>query len=249
MNTRPGQFEEDAIRLLFNVSRALAREDVPHKIHVAHVAQSTILDEVQLFKNKLLKTSASFTVETCPHYLFFEEEKIPDGATQYKCAPPIRGSGNRKKLWTYLKKGVINTIGSDHSPSPPDLKYLEEGNFLKAWGGIAGLQYSLPATWTAGRDAGATVEEMTEWWSYAPADVVGLSDRGAIEVGKKADLVVWDDEALATTSQEDLHHKHKLSPYNNLKLKGKVHSTFVSGHLMFREGELADETCGKIIRK
>jgi allantoinase len=251
MSTRPGKFEVDAIRLLFKISKNLAAERVPHKIHVAHVSESSILDEIQLFKNKnLLKTieGTSFTVETCPHYLFFEAEKVPDGATQYKCAPPIRAGKNRERLWDYMKKGVINTVGSDHSPSPPELKYLETGDFLKAWGGIAGIQYSLPATWTAARKAGATIEDMAEWWSAAPAAVAGLSDRGAIEKGKKADFVVWDDRAEAETEQEKLHHKHKLSPYNELKMKGKVEATYVSGHLVFSEGEVATEPCGAVIR-
>ena len=248
MRTRPGQFEVDAIRLLFKISKGLSRENVAHKIHVAHVSHSKILDEVQVFKNKILKSAVSFTVETCPHYLFFESESIPDGATQYKCAPPIRDAKNRKDLWNYLRKGTINTIGSDHSPSPPDLKHLETGNFLKAWGGIAGLQYSLPATWTAASELGASIEDMAEWWSYAPAAIVGLADRGAIEVGKKADFVVWDDRARTETGKDKLFHRHKLSPYNGLDMKGKVEASFVSGHLVFSDGQVSDDRCGRIIR-
>ena len=248
MNSRPGEFEEGAVRQLLSISRELGSEGVPHKIHVAHVAEASVLDEVQIYKNKNLRTAVSFTTETCPHYLFFESGGVPDGATQYKCAPPVRTAENREGLWKQLLRGTINTVGSDHSPSPPGLKYLEEGDFLRAWGGIAGLQYGLPATWTAGKERGATVEDMAGWWSSSPAAVAGLEDRGSIEVGKKADLVVWDDEARADTSRESLFHRHKLSPYNDLDLKGKVEATFVSGHLVYSEGEVAGEVCGRIVR-
>ncbi|QDZ20672.1 allantoinase [Chloropicon primus] len=247
--SRPGKFEEDAIRQLLGISKALAGEGVPHKIHVAHVAQASILDEVQIYKNKNLRSfEVSFTTETCPHYIFFQSEEVPDGATQYKCAPPIRNKENKEALLRQLKRGTINTIGSDHSPSPPDLKFLKEGDFLRAWGGIAGLQYSLPASWTAASEHGATIEDMAEWWSSAPAAVAGLTDRGSIEVGKKADLVVWNEKALAETGKGQLFHKHKLSPYNDRKMKGRVEASIVSGHLVFSKGQLSQDVCGRIVR-
>ncbi len=195
----------------------------------------------------LRRETVAFTAETCPHYLVFESESVPAGAVQYKCAPPIRGRANRQGLREHLLGGAIDAVGSDHSPAPPEVKFLEEGDFLRAWGGVSGLQYTLPATWEAARAVGGTLEDMAAWLSAGPAAIAGLGDRGSIEAGKKADLVVWDDEAPAEMAQDQCRHRHKLSPYNDAGFKGKVHATFVSGHLVFAEGQVSEDTCGKVI--
>lgn len=248
--TRPGDFEADAVSALIGVSKGLAAEGVAHKIHVAHVSEASVLRDVRLHRTRaaLAASGSHFTTETCPHYLYFEAEGVPDGATQYKCAPPIRTRSNRRALWGELREGAINTIGSDHSPSPPGLKHLDTGDFLKAWGGIAGLQYSLPATWTAAREFGASIEDLAEWWSYGPAAVAGLTDRGTIAEGKKADFVVWSAEAKALTSREDNFHRHKVSPYAGQDMLGRVEATFVSGNLVFSKGEATGDVCGRILR-
>ena len=251
MNTRPPDFERDAMRTLIAVSEGLGRRGVAHKIHVAHVADGGALADAGAYKKRAAFSSdsgSSFTVETCPHYLSLQAEDIADGRTEFKCAPPIRGAANRKALWEGLMEGWVDSIGSDHSPSPASLKQVDTGDFLQAWGGIAGLQYSLPATWSPGQPFGLDLDKLAELWSHNPARISGLShDTGAIEVGKRADLVVWDDGADAATEPEALRHRHKMTPYKNAAMKGRVHATFVAGAKVFEGGTLASEKCGDVL--
>ena len=165
------------------------------------------------------------TVETCPHYLTFCAEEIPDGATLFKCAPPIRGRANRDALWQALVDGDIDLIATDHSPCPPSMK--ADGDFVRAWGGIAALELSLPAVWTGASARGIPLERVAQWLSAAPARLAGLDGRkGSIAAGKDADLVVWDPEAEFLVDERLLHQRHKRTPYAGLTLRGRVIETY-----------------------
>ncbi|CAL8462109.1 g1640 [Coccomyxa elongata] len=244
--TRPPSMENNAIKLLIRALEENKTEARPgFRIHIAHLADAGSMADIQAAKEKGLPIS----VETCPHYLNFAAEDVPEGATEYKCAPPLRPRANQERLWEFVMDGRIDSIGTDHSPSPPDMKHLEEGDFSKAWGGISGLQYGLPGTWEGLRKRGAGPEVLTKLWSTFPAQLAGLQHKkGALKAGLDADIVVWDPEALADTSEEALQHRHKLTPYTGLPLHGRVAATFVRGHQVFSAAAkkpLAPQVCGK----
>jgi allantoinase len=188
------------------------------------------------------------SVETCPHYLTFAAEDIPDGATQFKCAPPIREQENREKLWAALADGTIDMIATDHSPCPPEMKKQEKGNFLDAWGGIASLQLSLPAVWTQARAHGYSLTQVAQWMCAAPARLAGLEKKkGAIAVGHDADLVIWNPDATFHVDAARLQHRHKLTPYAELDLMGIVEATFLRGKTIFERGDFCSAPAGRVL--
>lgn len=223
MATRPREWERAALEVLVRVAR-----DTGAHIHVVHLSDA---DSLPLLAEARAE-GLPITVETCTHYLAFAAEEVPDGATAYKCAPPIREAENRDRLWGALLAGTLDSVSSDHSPAPPGVKRLEDGDFLKAWGGIAGLQFSLPATWARASRRGATLSQLAEWWSAAPARIAGLSRKGAIAPGKDADLVVFapDEEYV---EEGPVYHRHKLTPYSGHKMRGRVLKTFVRGNVVY----------------
>ena len=239
MATRPRQWEDAAIRALV----ALANDKTP--IHIAHLADA---DSAALVRDAKAKGKA-LTVETCPHYLSFAAEEIPDGDTRFKCAPPIRSAKNRDALWTALLRGDIDMLSSDHSPAPPALKLMEEGDFLRACGGISSLQLGLSATWSAGRERGVTLEQMARWWSERPAALTGLDAKGSIAVGKDADFVVWDPEAaVVLDGSHPIFHRHQVHPYHGRTMHGRVLATFVRGAMVFDGAKSRHAAaCGKTL--
>ncbi|KAL4458612.1 hypothetical protein ABPG75_013477 [Micractinium tetrahymenae] len=242
--SRPRRFEQNAVRALLDALRTTASsETLPgFKLHIVHLADADLLPELQAAKAEGLPLS----VETCPHYLNFAAEEVPTGDTRFKCAPPLREGENRGRLLQGLAQGVIDSVATDHSPSEPSLKLLQEGDFMRAWGGIAGLQYALPATWQPWQAVGLNLTRFVQAWSATPAALAGLGGRkGALRSGYDADLVVWDPEAGADTSPEALQHRHKVSPYAGLALKGRVLATFVRGSQVFGEQRgVAAQACG-----
>ena len=179
----------------------------------------------------------AITVETCPHYLTFCDEEIPGGATLFKCAPPIRGRDNREALWQALAAGDIDFVATDHSPCPPSMKG-EDGDFLRAWGGIAGLELSLPAVWTGARARALPLHRLAEWLCAAPARLAGLATRkGSIAAGRDADLVIWDPEATFAVDERRLHQRHKRTPYDGMTLSGRVIETYAKGRVVYRWAE------------
>jgi len=224
LTTRPVSAERAAISLL---ARLMARNPTP--VHIVHLSSATSLDIVRTARARGLP----LTVETCPHYLTFAAEEIPDGATEYKCAPPIRDKTERNALWEALIAGDIDLVASDHSPCPPEMKETE-GDFFSAWGGIASLQLSLSAVWTGARARRLKPERIAQWMSAAPARLAGLQNRkGALAAGYDADIIVWDPETRFVVDPTELLHRHKLTPYAGRELFGKVSATYVGGRRIF----------------
>ena len=175
------------------------------------------------------RDGVAVSVETCPHYLSFDAETIPDGATQFKCCPPIREAANRERLWSGLTDGVIDLVVSDHSPCAPELKRLDAGDFGAAWGGITSLQLSLPAVWTAARARGHRLAEVARWMAERPADLAGLSGKGRIAVGGDADLCVLAPDTTFVVDPARLRHRHPVTPYAGRRLAGVVRGTWLRG--------------------
>jgi allantoinase len=226
--TRPPSAEMHALAALVTFARA-------HNVHVhvVHLAAGDLWQVVRDARDRGWSVSA----ETCPHYLTFAAEEIPDGATQFKCAPPIREREHREGLWEGLRAGAIHLVVSDHSPCPPAMKLPGTGDFLKAWGGIASLELSLAAVWTGASERGATPSDVVRWMSTMPARLAGLRKRkGVIAPGFDADLVAWDPDASFTVDASKLRQRHPVTPYAGRTLRGRVHRTYVSGHLAYRDG-------------
>jgi len=237
--SRPRAAEDEAVELMIRLSREFAT-----RIHIVHHSSADSLETLRAAKTAGVK----ITAETCPHYLTFAAEEIPDGATEFKCCPPIRERENREQLWQALADKTIDMIVSDHSPCPPAMKLSETGDFLAAWGGISSLQLRLPAVWTEARRRGFMLEDMARLLCSAPAGLVGLSNRkGAIKVGYDADLVVWNPEQQFKVAAEALHHRHKLTPYLGRVLDGVVEKTFLRGRKIYDGGEFIDKPHGILL--
>lgn len=218
--SRPPQSEVDAIRCVVDgVRRTGARA------HILHLSSAAALPLLRAARAEGLP----ITVETCPHYLVFTAETIPDGATVYKCCPPIRDSANRDALWAGLLAGDIDLVVSDHSPSTRELKLAGDGDFSLAWGGIAGLQVGLAAVWTEARRRGVGLDAVVRWMAAAPAALAGLAAKGAIRVGADADLVVLAPDEPWSVRAADLEHRNKISAYDGAPLHGVVRGAWLRG--------------------
>ena len=227
--TRPAAAEVDAIRMMAR----LARETGAH-VHVVHVSSAGGVEAIV----EARAAGAPITGETCPHYLMFAASGIPDGATEYKCAPPIRDEEDRDALWDAIRGGALSLIASDHSPAPAALKH--PGDFVRAWGGIASLELALAAVWTGASARGCTPADIARWMSEAPASLAGWTGRkGRIAPGCDADLVVWDADAEFTVEPGALQQRHKMTPYAGWRLRGVVKTTFVRGRRVWDNGRLA----------
>ena len=187
------------------------------------------------------------TVETCQHYLYFSAEQIKDGQTEFKCAPPIREKENNEQLWQALKDGIIDFVATDHSPAPPAMKELDTGNFMKAWGGISSVQFSLPVLWTAAKKQGCDVRDIAKWLCEKPAGLPQLKRKGKIRNGYDADLLVWDPGTSFTVTKEMIHHRHKITPYLNEELYGIVEQTWLQGEKLFDDGKFLHLNKGRVL--
>ena len=236
---RPRAAENEAIGLLLRLGTEFGA-----RVHVVHLSSTDAIPQIQ----KSRAAGRQLTVETCPHYLTFASEEIPQRATQFKCAPPIRERENRERLWAGLREGTIDMIVTDHSPCPPEMKRQDSGDFLDAWGGISSLQLSLPAVWTEVKRRGFSLTDLARWLCEAPARLAGLDQqKGAIATGHDADLVVWNPDAGFRVDPAQLHHRHKLTPYAGRDLMGIVEATFLRGVKIFERGNFCAAPAGKVL--
>ncbi|MEH1128289.1 allantoinase AllB [Micromonospora sp. CPCC 206061] len=227
MATRPPAAEVGAVSLAASVAR-----ETGGRVHILHLSAADALT-----------TGVSF--ETCPHYLTLAAEEVPDGATEYKCCPPIRDAANREALWQALASGAIDCVVSDHSPCTPDLKRSDSGDFAAAWGGISSLQLGLSLMWTGAAARGFGLADVARWMAQRPAEIAGLRRKGRIAPGYDADLVAFDPLASFTVDADALHHRNPVTPYHGRTLQGVVRTTWLrgipvdfsrpSGHLLLRD--------------
>lgn len=235
LESRPKKWENDAIDMMIELSE---KHDCP--IHIVHVSSAEALSSIEKAKQKGLKVTA----ETCAQYILFNAEDIPDAQCIYKCAPPIREKVNNDLLKQALKNGVLDFITTDHSPAPPAVKELESGNLLKAWGGIAGIQFLLSASWTAMKET-MSIEEFIPLITSNPAKFIKASKKGVIEVGADADLVCWNPEEEFLVTEESVLFRHKISPYIGRLLYGVVKETIVNGETVFEDNQIQQLNKGK----
>jgi len=239
LDSRPPASEHAAIDLLVKLSR-----EFDAAVHIVHLASRDALPSLQTART----AGARVTIETCPHYLTFAAEDIADGVTTFKCAPPIRSRGHREGLWRGLAEGVIDLVATDHSPAPPSVKRLDTGDFMQAWGGIASLQIGLSAVWTGASARGFSIEDVVRWMCREPARLAGLEARkGGIAPGKDADLIVWDPDAEWSVDPAALYHRHPVTPYADLRLRGRVVTTLLRGETVLREGRCVAEPRGQAL--
>jgi allantoinase len=236
--SRPKKWENDAIALMIRLCR-----EFNCRTHIVHLSSAESIPQIRAAREEGLP----LTVETTQHYLYFNAEDIPDGATVFKCAPPIREKTNNELLWQALKEGVIDFVATDHSPAPPEMKEIASGDFEKAWGGIASLQFALPVLWTAAKKHGCSISDLAAWLTMNPSLLPQLQTRGKIQKGCRADLVAWDPDATFTVSEDMIRHKHKLTPYLNEKLSGVVHYTWLNGKQVFDSGKFLHLNKGHVI--
>ncbi len=232
--SRPAKAESTAIAALIDAAR-----DTGARAHVLHLSDADSLPMIAAARAEGVR----LTVETCPHYLSLDADHVPDGATAYKCCPPIREQDNQDRLWQGLRDGLIDVVVTDHSPATAELKQPASGDFAEAWGGVASLQLGLAVVWTEARRREVPLAEVVGWMSAGPAALVGLERKGGIAVGKDADLAVFAPEATFVVDPARLHHKNPVTPYAGRDLTGVVRRTLLRGR------PVGDEPTGTLLRR
>ncbi|GAA3099767.1 allantoinase AllB [Streptosporangium carneum] len=220
LRSRPRDAENLAVARVIELARRTGC-----RVHILHLSSSDALPMIRSARHDGVR----ITVETCPHYLTFSAEEITEGATQFKCCPPIREAANRESLWQGLADGTIDCVVSDHSPCTPELKRFDTGDFGAAWGGIASLQLGLPAVWTEAGRRGHTPADVVRWMAERPAEVAGLSRKGRIAPGYQADFCVFAPDQAFTVDRDRLHHRNPVTPYHGRRLTGVVRGSWLRG--------------------
>ena len=239
--SRPPTAEIDAVKAMIDLAR---RHNV--RVHIVHVSAAEAIPALRDAR----ADRVPITAETCPHYLAFTAEQIPDGATQFKCAPPIRGSANREQLWNALVEGVLDCVVSDHSPCPPELKRAERGDFFAAWGGIASLELTAAVVASQLRARSIPLENLARWMSEGPARLAGLHRvKGRLAAGYQADFALLDDSETFVVDPATLQQRHPVTPYAGLSLHGRVQATYLRGRLAYCDGELVGAPAGRLLKR
>jgi allantoinase len=236
--SRPPAAEEAAIALITRLCRQTRA-----RTHIVHHSAASALGQLRAARAEGLPLSA----ETCPHYLHFTAEAIPDGATPFKCAPPIRDAANREALWAALAEGVLELVASDHSPCSPGLKAIEAGDFVAAWGGVSGLQLALPVVWSEASARGHSLIDLARWMSAGPAKLARLANKGAIAAGRDADLVVFDDAGSTSVTPASIQHRHRVTPYAGETLRGAIVATYLRGQRVAAGGQTLATDLGALL--
>jgi allantoinase len=237
LQSRPDEAELEAIRLMIRLCR-----QYNFRLHIVHLSTALALDDLKAARAEGLP----ITVETCPHYLHFAAEDIPDGATLLKCAPPIRSRANKEALWQALSDGIIDIIVTDHSPCPPEMKRTDTGRFDQAWGGIASLSIALPLIHTECLRRGFTLDHIARWMSSAPAFLAGIHHQaGALEPNREANFIIFNTEAEFAVTPDKLHYRHPISAYMGETLRGTIKATYLRGTPIYQDGLITDTPQGR----
>jgi len=232
--SRPPEAETAAIAELLDLAGATGA-----RVHVLHLSTGAALPLLRAARDR----GVPVTAETCPHYLTLAAEEVPDGATEFKCCPPVRAAANRDALWAGLADGTIDCVVSDHSPCPPALKRPDTGDFGAAWGGIASVQLGLPVVWTEARRRGHGLADVVRWMAAAPARLAGLPGKGHIAPGCDADLVVFAPDEELVVDPAALRHRHPVTPYAGRRLTGVVRGTWLRGR------RVDDRPAGRLLER
>jgi len=241
LHSRPQHWEVNAIKLAIAIQKKF---DI--KVHIVHLSAS---EGIELIKKRKKETN-KLTVETCPHYLYFNAENIPDEAPIYKCAPPIRDHNNNNSLWEFLFEDGFNFIASDHSPATPERKQLASGDFFKAWGGIAGLQFTFNVMFTEGIKRKLSLQKLIPLLTENPAKFLGLDNKkGYLKEGFDADITVCDTKKNIILKEGNIAHKHKATPYLNEWLNAQITNVFVNGTHVLKNQEIINIQKGKLLFK
>jgi allantoinase len=225
LDSRPKTAEDEAVALVIRMSELTGA-----RAHIVHLSSASALPLIARAHDAKIALSA----ETCPHYLTFAAEDIPDGDTAYKCAPPIRERANRERLWQALREGLMHQVVTDHSPATVELKCSQSGDFMRAWGGISSLQLGFAVVQAEGAARGLSFTQVVELMSSKPAELVGLTGKkGSIVVGADADFAFWDPSATWTVDAMQLEHRNKITPYAGRQVLGRVVRTLLRGETIF----------------
>lgn len=236
LDSRPTTYERTAVRELLELVA-----DTGCPLHIVHVADGGVLEMIRAAKTEGLPVTA----ETCPHYLAFCSDEVPDGDTRFKCAPPIREDPHRQSLWQALLDGTLDLVASDHSPCPATMKHVETGDFFTAWGGIASLQLGPAVTWTVGQRYGISLRDLANWWCHAPAKRFGIA--AGIVPGQPANLVAFNPDASWTVDPKALHHRHAVCPYAGMSMIGQAETVWLHGTPVVERGQVSKNPKGRII--